>query len=79
MAHHHEEAEMNTSKSSEEMIPQADKQAHTEIAERAGRDDKRATGANNEGKKTSSDEMIPQADKQAHTDIAERVSRSKRP
>jgi hypothetical protein len=79
MARHHEEAEMNTSKSSEEMIPQADKQAHTEIAERAGRDGKQAANAGKDGEKTSSDEMIPQADKQAHTEIAERVGRSKRP
>ena len=66
---------------SDQMIPQADKEAHTHIAERAGRDRPQASakGSNHKAHdsehKTASDEMIPQADKQAHTEMAERAGR----
>jgi hypothetical protein len=71
---------MNATKSSEEMTPQADRQAHTKIAERAGRDAKKASVADNKHT-MSSEEAIPQADKQAHTEIAERAghARDKQP
>ena len=49
---------MKASKSSEEMIPQADKQAHTDIAQRAGREDKQASGAHSKHQ-MSSDEAVP--------------------
>ena len=71
---------MKTSKSSEDMIPQADKQAHTEIAQRAGGDGKKAS-ANDDKHTMSSEEAVPQADKQAHTEIAQQAGREgdKRP
>ena len=74
IAGHLEDTEMSTRKSSEEMIPQADKQAHTEIADRAGRHAQQAPVADDK-KTMSSEEAIPQADKQAHTEIAERAGR----
>jgi hypothetical protein len=61
---------MQDKMSSKDTIPQADKQAHAEIAERAGRDEQTAA---TEAEGMSSDETVPQADKQAHTDIAERA------
>ena len=69
---------MKASKSSEEMIPQADKQAHTDIAQRAGREDKQASGAHSKHQ-MSSDEAVPQADMQAHTEIAQRAGRESDP
>jgi hypothetical protein len=65
---------MTASKSSDEMIPQADQRAHTKIAERAGRGGKQPSTVD-DTHKMSSDEAIPQADKQAHTEIAERAGR----
>jgi hypothetical protein len=59
-------------KTSEETIPQADKQAHTEIAQRAGRDSK-PTSAVDTKHQMSSDEAVPQADKQTHTEIAQQA------